>query len=489
MPTSHTQPVQAVTTEAPGLDLCPRAAHLRSLYVILIIAVLLRVGAALALGDQVVELPGTYDQISYHNLALRVLGGHGFSFGQAWWPATPANAPTAHWSYLYTLYLAAVYAIFGAHPLAARVLQAVIVGLLQPYLVFLVAGRVCPPANDARIGRTRLVFSEVVPLLAAAITAIYGYFIYYASTLMTEPFYICGILGALYCTLRLADGYQATTGASSRGARRLAVVLGVTLACTVLLRQLFLIFVPFLYLWLAGIAARQKQWTQWGRTVALSAAIIVLAILPFTVYNYSRFGHFVLLNTNSGFAFFWGNHPIYGTHFQPILTTASYQSLIPPELSGLDEAALDQALLRRGLGFVTADPRRYLLLSLSRFPSYFMFWPDSQSGLVSNITRVGSFGLFLPFMIYGLWRLIAQTIRQRRQPVASDSAPLWAQPATLLLLFMTIYAGMHLLTWTLIRYRLPVDAVLVIFAAYGLTDLAGRLLPRRSTAGAGFANR
>ena len=55
---------------------------------ILLISVLLRFGAAFYLGDKVVDLPGTYDQISYHTLAVRVLTGHGFSFATVWWPIT-----------------------------------------------------------------------------------------------------------------------------------------------------------------------------------------------------------------------------------------------------------------------------------------------------------------------------------------------------------------------------------------------------------------
>src|SRR6266545_4041817 len=98
------------------------------LILILGLSILIRLGAALVLGDQVVELPGTADQISYHSLALRVLAGYGFSFGQGWWPVTAAGAPTAHWSFLYTLFLTGVYAIFGPHPIAARIIQAILVG-------------------------------------------------------------------------------------------------------------------------------------------------------------------------------------------------------------------------------------------------------------------------------------------------------------------------------------------------------------------------
>jgi len=37
-----------------------------------------------------------------------------------------------HWSFLYTFYLAAVYALFGVHPLAARLIQATLVESCSP---------------------------------------------------------------------------------------------------------------------------------------------------------------------------------------------------------------------------------------------------------------------------------------------------------------------------------------------------------------------
>jgi len=106
----------------------------RKLALVQLAAVAARVAAALYLGNEVVSLPGVHDQISYDALALRVAGGHGFSFDANWWPLTAAGAPTAHWSYLYTLWLATVYRIFGHAPLVARILQAALVGILQPWL-------------------------------------------------------------------------------------------------------------------------------------------------------------------------------------------------------------------------------------------------------------------------------------------------------------------------------------------------------------------
>ena len=48
-------------------------------------------------------------------------------------------------------------------------------------------------------------------------------------------------------------------------------------------------------------------------------------------------------------------------------------------------------------------------------------------------------------------------------------------PLGLLTTFIVFYSMVHLLSWALIRYRLPVDTVLVIFAGYALVDLAQRI--------------
>ncbi|NUQ83843.1 MAG: glycosyltransferase family 39 protein [Anaerolineales bacterium] len=410
---------------------------------ILFVSVVLRVGAALLMGTQVVELPGIFDQVSYHNLAIRVLGGHGFTFGEMWWPLTRAGEPTAHWSFPYTLYLVGVYALFGVHPLAGRILQAVLVGVLHPFITY-------------RIGEK--LFGRTVGLIAAAVVSIYIYYVYYGAALMTEPIYITAILFSLYFAMQLAEN------ADRKRDFVLALALGISLGLTVTLRQVFLLFLPFLFLWMWIARFRLRRNLPLLPT-ALTFALLFAFILPITFFNYARFHRFVLLNTNSGYAFFWGNHPLYGTKFIPILSTPEYQAMIPEEVRHLDEAALDSELLKRGIQFVVQDPKRYVLLSLSRIPPYFMFWYSSDSSALSNLSRIGSFGVFLPFMLYGL------VLGVRRKPFW----PLVFSPQGLLLLFALVYSGVHILTWTLIRYRLPVDAVMIPFAALALHDLSQRL--------------
>jgi hypothetical protein len=117
--------------------------------------------------------------------------------------------------------------------------------------------------------------------------------------------------------------------------------------------------------------------------------------------------------------------------------------------------------MRRGIGFVLDEPGRYLLLSLSRVEDYFRFWPTADSGLLYNVGRVLSFGLYLPFMLYGL--------------VLAARDPRLAFANSLLFLFMAFYSLLHVLTWAMIRYRLPVDAVLMPYTGLAVADLAARL--------------
>jgi 4-amino-4-deoxy-L-arabinose transferase-like glycosyltransferase len=409
--------------------------------------------SAIVQGDAVEPLPGIYDQLSYDGLARRVLGGHGFSFGVEHWPATAAGEPTAHWSYLYTLYLALMYALTGGHALAARCVQAVAVGLLQPWLTWRIARRA---------------FDERVALAAAAIAAVYGYFAYYGGALMTEPFFITAVLWTL-------DSASALVHGGPRASVRHWLRLGLAAGVAVLLRQVFLLFVPVLFLWIFWQSRREMSFDGVkrlaGRTLA-AGAVMACLIAPWTVRNYFAFHDFALLNTSAGFAFFWGNHPIYGTEFIPILDSETYGELIPDSVRGLNEVKMERALMDLGVGFVRDDPQRYALLCLSRAKEYFKFWPSEESSRLSNLIRVTSFGLLLPLALLGV----------ASERAAAGKGPGDLRTIQLLYLFAAFYTVIHLLTWTLVRYRLPVDAVLAVFAANGVVLLVGALRPFRRAA-------
>jgi hypothetical protein len=464
----------------------------RLLVIILAVGILLRVVVALVMGDRVEVLPGIFDQLSYDRLAQNVLAGNGFSFEQDWWPLTRAGEPTAHWSYAMTLYLVGVYRIFGQHPLAARLIQAIAGGILMPWLVYHLAKRTFRTRKETEESEHAWGFEEVAALLAAAWTAFYGYFIYYAAALMTETFYITCILWTLDCAQRIAERTAPSPEKAEKKQGKLRnwlyLELGLAAGMTILFRQAFLLFLPFLFAWLRWASSRQQRpasqagdrrgshfaWLPKKSLVVGNLAtvlVIGVMILPFTAFNYTRFHRFVLLNTNSGYAFFWANHPSLGV--KPISLSEEnappYQQLIPEELRSLDEAALDQALLKIGFGYILSDPKRYLQLSLARIPEHFIFWPLPNSPLLSNLTRVGSLGVALPFSFLGL---ISWAIHFYRRSF------LFPQASILLLIFLLIYTNIHVFSWAGIRYRLPVDPFLIMFSAYGLLSSVSWLRAR-----------
>jgi 4-amino-4-deoxy-L-arabinose transferase-like glycosyltransferase len=443
---------------------------------IVLAAVLLRVGAALHLGEGIDEIRGgTYDQISYDALAQRVAGGHGFSFATDWWPNARAGQPTAFWSYPYTLFLAGVYAIAGHRPLLARLVQAVAVGLLMPWLIY-------------RIGKR--VFDKRIGLIAAGISAVYLYFVQYGAALMTESFYIVGILWTLDAAMRLAEhtatsdhrsAIRNTTHEGRGPGAAIALELGLATGFTLLMRQVIAGFLVVLAVWLLWVARRNGRLRTMVGLGSISVVTVVLLISPLVVRNYRAFGQLTMPNTNVGINFFWANHPIYGTRFEAVLSQqhgVSYQELIPPVLRDLKEPALDRALLVRGLQFVRDDPGRYLLLSLSRIPVYFQFWPTRDSSLLSNTARLLSFGLFLPFMVYGLVIALRDLRHGQGSIGAVREPPLHGEYLVVLLAYVVVYSFVHLASWANVRYRLPVDAVLILFAGRGIADLWRRIAVR-----------
>lgn len=395
----------------------------QALTLIVVVAVLIRIPVAVLMGDQIEVLPGIQDQVSYDALARSLLEGRGYRFTENWYPFTPADTPTAHWSFIYPLYLAGVYAVVGYHPLAARLLQGIVASALLCLLIY-------------QIGRR--VSNEETGLVSAGLAALYGYFVYYNAALMTETFFMVLVLLTLYLALRIKEKPTLSRW----------VGLGFSLGFAGLLRQTVLLFVPFLLFWLfLELRARGIRWLH----ITAPVVIILLLITPWTLRNYLVYDEFLLLNSNAGYALYASNNPNLGTNWNNETVVVP----VPEELKGQNEARLDRALTKQAIEFILADPQRYLRLTLDKSLEFFWFWPSSDSSRISNLNRVLSFGLYLPFMLFGLWLSFSR----------------W-RSFVVLYVFILVHTAIHLLSWPAPRYRLTVDAVLMVFAGMAVLELA-----------------
>lgn len=418
----------------------------RWLLAILLVGLGLRLGMALYLGEAVEPIAPAYDQIYYHDVALNLLAGKGFSFIRPPSPYFQPYVPTSYVSFLYCAFVAGVYALFGPHALAVRIVQAVICSLL-PLLVYRLTRRVLTEGagpedragEDQDLRDRSRERAEAVALVAAGIAAVYAYFVFFGAVLMTEGLYLIGIAWALDLTLLLAR--QPT-------ARRWAT-WGFVVALTCLLRQVFMPIAVLLFLY---VLWRARRAVRVGH-VALAVLVGCAIILPWTVRNYLVFDRFLLLNSLGGIIFWSGNHPALGTQWG-----IGHWLAIPPELASLNEVDLNSVLVREGWREVMADPGRFLLLSLDRTAEFFRFWPAPESSLFNNLARTASFTICLPFMIAGLF----VSLREWRR---------WS----LLYLLIICYTLIHVISWAGIRYRMPVDLALVPFAALAIDMLISRL--------------
>ena len=281
--------------------------------------------------------------------------------------------------------------------------------------------------------------------------------IFYDATLMTEPFFITAMLALLLLGLRLAGWPKATRSCRQAGTGRQKMggngaVLGAVVGAATLLRQTVLLWIPFQIIWMNW--ASYRQFHKWrpailGSLITLSVAAIF--VLPWTMRNYAVYDAFLPLNSNAGYALYSANHPDHGTRFDQ-----DYAAPLPVDLlqQDMDEAQWNTSLTLRGLEFIRQDPVRYLRLTASKAGVHFNFWFSAESSLSSNLMRVLSFGIYLPFFIAGL--------------VLSFKD--WKR-CSIIYLFVILFNLLHILTWSGIRYRLPVDAALMPFAGLALVSI------------------
>lgn len=418
----------------------PRA---RWLLVIIALGAILRLGAAFYLGNSVEPTPAAYDQIFFHDVALNLLEGRGYVFTTPPWPFIAPGTPTAYVSFLYGLFVAGIYRVFGPHPLALRIVQALICSLL-PWQAYSLTRQTLKRSHawEQR--------SHVIALIAAAITACYAYFVYYSATLMTEGLYLVTIAWTLLLTLDLAEQPSIQKWAKWG--------LAATLAS--LLRQVFMPMALLLFVYVLWRASRRVQFVG----ILAAAGIAAILILPWTVRNYLVFDRFLLLNSQSGQVLWNANHPDLGVHFQP---DAMFP--IPGDLERANEVELSNELMRRAFKNILADPWRFVRLSLNRTGIWFKFWPSADSHPMSNLSRTLSFGICLPFMLGGL----IYSFREWRSRILFYG-------------FSTVYTLIHVVSWVQIRYRMPVDLVLIPFAALAVATLAQHLASRRSSTNSQF---
>jgi len=377
------------------------AASRLTLIAILVAAFALRVLAAAIVPDQSVLLG---DAVAYREV------------GKSLWATGQMNA-----LYFMPLYPALV-AVFG--PGWPQLLIDIALSTVLVWLIY--------ELTDA------IFASKRAAILAAAVAAVYPYFIFYSIVGLTETLFMVLLLAAYLCWYR--NAYIAASVFS---------VLGI------LTRPVLDPLAPLLLLYFA-IAIRGLSIKAAAKYLAIYAGIYCLLMAPWWLHNYKAYQTFVRLNLGSGVALLSGNSPSNQTGG----IDNNLEATMAPFGEIADPVARDKAMQRAALNYIKEDPGRFLIQAAKRFQRFWSPWPQTEE-YSRPLYKLISFCSFIPVLLLALVFVVlyGRTYFLRIAP---------------LLLFIVYLSSLHLVFPASLRYRLPVEPFLIILAAAGAVHLVDR---------------
>ncbi|MGH2369482.1 MAG: ArnT family glycosyltransferase, partial [Chloroflexota bacterium] len=298
-----------------------RSASWWGLVVLPLVALAVRLAYAATLPAQIV-VTFEADPLTYDQIARNVVAGRGFTGASFYYPPG-REYPTAFWDALYPYFLGGLYALFGHSIPMVRIVQAAI-GAGAVALTFVVGRQVARP---------------VVGLLAATVSAVYPFFVYYAGHLLTETLFMALILGVF------AAGFRAVETRSGGWFLALGTLNGLAALC----RAEALLFGMAFVAWAAWRSSKLLSRQMRLGAVALAAMLVVM--LPWGLRNQATHGQFILTTTKLGYNLY--------KYYHPTMTADQTVRTVPfPEFGERTEPQREALLREHGVRFMLDDPGR-----------------------------------------------------------------------------------------------------------------------------------
>jgi hypothetical protein len=232
--------------------------------VVFLVALAVRAGVAVWGSTR---FPPAEDGHFYHVVASRIAQGLGYTW---LWP-DGAVTYAAHYPVGYPALIAAGYRLFGASPLVAMGISAVLGGA----------------AAAAATGIVSSYISRAAGIAAGLLVAFHPTLAAYTPALMTE---------GVTASLLMVAGWLSVYARAAPSGRRIAALLalGAISGLAVLVRPQCLLLAPVF-----GVMAASGRWRR-AVTAALVTALAVAVCAPWTLRNCERMGRCVFVSANGG---------------------------------------------------------------------------------------------------------------------------------------------------------------------------------------------
>jgi len=425
-------------------------------------ALALRLGVVVALwGDHAGPLAYEHGRI-----AENLLAGRGFTISYL-----GGEGPTSQQAPFYPFFLAALYAVFGVGSsdslLVAQLLQCLAGTALVLAVVWL--GKSLVPERPA------------IAWTAGLAAAVFPSHLYMVTHLQVVTW------AALALTLLLG----VVASPRWRGTWQGAVLAGVLSGALLLIEPILALALPIcaLAFWLGG--SGKDEGSLWGRRplgrVVLMAVVATAIIAPWTARNCLVHGEFVFIKSSFGYALWQGNNSAsWGTDKIPkpsaepmrvahdgtlagmnralwearhetlyiddvLLTEADYARLAP-----LSEPERSRVLGSRAWEFIRRDPAAYRQLCLKRL-RYFLLFDETNPKASNRLYRLATVAWLV---IAGVGLLVSRSQWRR----------LW--PTYAIFAAVTLF---HTLVIVSARFRIPLEPMTFLWAAWAVAPMAERL--------------
>lgn len=311
------------------------------------------------------RFPPADDGSFYHAVAIRIAHGDGYTWA---WPDGVVTY-AAHYPVGYPALLGATYALLGASPLSAMLLNALFGALL-------VVGVYAVALRGGSMRRARL---------AALAVTLHPTLILYTAAVMTEAVAASVLVLLTSFALFLRD--------TARG-WRWRLVLGAFGALLVLIRPQLLPMLPLLGAVAVALPDEVSGLRAWALRLSGAAEVLVVTLAccaPWTLRNCAKMDGCVFVSANGGWNLLIGTLPEGRGSFAPIAGAT-----VPPacrEVFG--EAGKDRCFGHAGAERIRAAPGAWLALAPQKLGQLFnhnavasSYLQTSNPGLVTDSVRV-----------------------------------------------------------------------------------------------------
>ena len=331
-------------------------------------------------------------------------------------------------------------------------------GLASPLLSVRIANAALVAGQSVLLGllAARIFRDRIAGLAAAAVGGCYPYLIFTQGLALSETPFDFLLVAGLVALYSWRD-------AGARIDRDMALAVAILTAATYVKGSLT-VLPPLL---VAAGAIGRRPASQVAHVLAVAGVLFAVLMSPWWVRNATLLGAFVPFTTSSTMNLYMGNSPN-----NPGIAT--YSPYLPQDWAVDHGVALEaipgeldryRAFRDRALAFIVADPAAFVRRAIVKFGVFWNIFPNAPA-FQQPLYRWAGAATFGPVLALAL--LCGLGCRSR-----------WRDLLPLCLVFVYITA-LYTLTIPSIRYRLPLEPLLIVLAAFPLAGLV-RWMRRAAT--------